>query len=116
KVLDRAGTTELAANLFRVTQTQDKLNEELNRGNKVGDKAASGIHFMVGGKVRQTIKDIGGMLPEDLNPEDENIKDLQKRLKAEDKKFAPAEKPTKLIGSSDNSMEIISEAKPAKKD
>lgn len=115
KILDRAGTTELAANLFRITQTQDKLSEELNKGNKVGDRAASGIHFMVGGKVRQTIKDIGGTLPEDLRPEDENIKDLQKRLKADDKKkLLPAEKPTKLTGGFDANMKKISKANPPK--
>ncbi len=80
KIFDRVGATELAANLFRITQTQDKLNNELEKGNKVGDRAAAHTHFMVGGKVRQTIKDIGGTLPEDLPPETEHIKKLQKRL------------------------------------
>ena len=81
KILDRVGATELAANLFRITQTQDKLSSELVIGNKVGDRAAANTHFMVGGKVRQTIKDIGGTLPEDLPPETENIKKLEKRLR-----------------------------------
>lgn len=80
KIFDRIGATELAANLFRITQTHDKLNSELEKGNKTGDRAAVQMHFMVGGKVRQTIKDIGGTLPEDLPPETEHIKKLQKRL------------------------------------
>lgn len=95
KIFDRVGATELAANLFRITQTQDKLNNELEKGNKVGDRAAAHTHFMVGGKVRQTIKDIGGTLPEDLPPETEHIKKLQKRLE----KDAPAE--NKLKGLKD---------------
>lgn len=80
KILDRAGATELAANLFRITQTQDKLRGELDKGNIVGDRSAANTHFMVGGKVRQTIKDIGGVMPEALPPEDEHIKKLEKRL------------------------------------
>lgn len=80
KLLDRVGATELAANLFRITQTQDKLKSELENGNKMGDQSATRTHFMVGGKVRQTIKDIGGTMPEDLPPETENIKMLEKRL------------------------------------
>lgn len=65
ELLDRAGTTELAANLFRITQTDDKLKKD----NVKGSHEASRTHFMVGGKVRQTIKDIGGTMPEDLSPE-----------------------------------------------
>lgn len=81
KILDRAGATELAANLFRITQTQDKLNGEIEKGTKIGERAATNTHFMVGGKVRQTIKDIGGKTPEELPPEQEHIKNLEKRLK-----------------------------------
>lgn len=80
KILDRAGSTELAANLFRITQTNDRLQNEINSGRKVGEQKANKIHFMVGGKVRQTIKDIGGTLPEDLAPE-VHIKEIEKNLK-----------------------------------
>ena len=73
ELLDRAGTTELAANLFRITQT----DEQIRRDNIKGDDMASKTHFMVGGKVRQTIKDIGGELPENLPPE-KHIKELKK--------------------------------------
>jgi len=72
ELLDRAGTTELAANLFRITQTGEKIKKD----NIHGDFAASQTHFMVGGKVRQTIKDIGGTMPENLPPE-KHIKELK---------------------------------------
>lgn len=76
ELLDRAGTTELAANLFRITQTDEKINKE----NIKGDYYASQAHFMVGGKVRKTIKEIGGTLPENLLPE-KHIKELKSEKK-----------------------------------
>jgi len=76
ELLDRAGSTELAANLFRITQTDEKIKKDKIQG----DRAASQTHFMVGGKVRQTIKDIGGVLPEQLSPE-KHIKEVKKELK-----------------------------------
>ena len=79
KILDRAGTTELAANLFRITQTNDKLQNELASGKTIGEQKADSIHFMIGGKVRQTIKDIGGTMPESLPPE-VHIKEIEKKV------------------------------------
>lgn len=76
ELLDRAGSTELAANLFRITQTEEKLKKD----NIKGQDSASHTHFMVGGKIRQTIKDIGGMLPENLHPE-KHIKEVKKEIK-----------------------------------
>lgn len=76
ELLDRAGTTELAANLFRITQTDEKIIKDNIRGND----QASRVHFMVGGKVRQTIKDIGGTTLENLLPE-KHIKELKKEKK-----------------------------------
>lgn len=76
QLLDRAGSTELAANLFRITQTDEKLKKDKTRG----ESQASQTHFMVGGKVRQTIKDIGGILPELLLPE-KHIKEIKKEVK-----------------------------------
>lgn len=76
ELLDRAGTTELAANLFRITQTEEKIKKD----NIKGDIPASRTHFMVGGKVRQTIKDIGGTTPENLPPE-KHIKELKSEKK-----------------------------------
>ena len=85
KLLDRAGATELAANLFRITQTDEQLKKRLDNGEMIGDRAATNTHFKVGGKVRQTIKDIGGTLPEHLKPE-EDIKKLERRINAEERK------------------------------
>ncbi|MBO3284737.1 DNA damage-inducible protein D [Paenibacillus polymyxa] len=76
KILDHMGTTELAANLFRATQTEDKLR----RDGISGRTAANQTHFEVGKKVRQTIADLGGTMPEDL-PTYESIKKVEKRLK-----------------------------------
>ena len=89
ELLDRAGATELAANLFRITQTDEKLRKDGTRG----DVAAQRTHNMVGGKVRQTIKEIGGELPENLKPE-LHIKEVKKEIKLLEKEsrkaFAPA--------------------------
>ncbi len=76
ELLDRAGTTELAANLFRITQTDEKIKKDSIKG----DSAASQAHFMVGGKVRQTIKDIGGTTPENL-PAERHIRELKNEKK-----------------------------------
>ncbi len=73
-ILDRAGSTELAANLFRITQTDAKMKMD----NVQGQPAADATHFDVGSKVRSTIQQIGGTMPEDL-PAEEHIQDLVKR-------------------------------------
>jgi DNA-damage-inducible protein D len=62
KILDHMGSTELAANLFRATQAEEKLR----RDNVQGKTKANQTHFEVGEKVRQTIKELGGTMPEDL--------------------------------------------------
>lgn len=62
QILDHMGSTELAANLFRATQTEEKLRKE----NIKGKQNANQTHFEIGKKVRQTIKDIGGTMPENL--------------------------------------------------
>jgi DNA-damage-inducible protein D len=72
KILDHMGSTELAANLFRATQTEEKLRREKVRGKT----AANITHQKVGAKVRQTIKELGGTMPEDL-PTAESIKKLE---------------------------------------
>ena len=84
-ILDHMGSTELAANLFRATQTEEKLRRE-NVRNK---NRANAIHQDVGRKVRQTIRELGGTMPEKL-PVAENIKKVEsrekKRLKVEQKR------------------------------
>ena len=77
ELLDRAGSTELAANLFRITQTEDLL---ASNQNIYGDAQASDTHYKVGRKVRKTIEDIGGTPPEILPPE-KNIKTIVSNLK-----------------------------------
>ncbi len=71
-ILDHMGSTELAANLFRATQTEDKLRREKIKGK---DKA-NRTHYEVGQKVRQTIKELGGTMPEDL-PTEDSIKKIE---------------------------------------
>ncbi len=73
-ILDHMGSTELAANLFRATQTEEKLKRE----NIKGKQQANKTHFEVGKKVRQTIKDIGGTMPENL-PVADSIKKLDNK-------------------------------------
>jgi DNA-damage-inducible protein D len=90
QILDHMGSTELAANLFRTTQAEDKLRRE-----KVRSKDhANQIHKEVGQKVRQTIRELGGTMPEHL-PKAESIKKVEsrekKRIKAEDKKPLPGQ-------------------------
>ena len=76
-ILDHMGSTELAANLFRATQTEEKLRRENIRGKE----AASRAHHDVGAKVRQTIKELGGQMPEQL-PAAEDVKKVARRLQA----------------------------------
>ena len=72
-ILDHMGSTELAANLFRATQTEDKLRRE----NIKGKQKANQTHFEVGAKVRKTIRELGGTMPEKL-PTAESIKRLER--------------------------------------
>lgn len=72
-ILDHMGSTELAANLFRATQTEEKLKRE----NIKGKQKANQTHFEVGKKVRKTIQELGGTMPENL-PKAGSIKKLMK--------------------------------------
>ncbi|MCX6716581.1 MAG: DNA damage-inducible protein D [Candidatus Taylorbacteria bacterium] len=76
ELLDRAGSPELAANLFRITQTDEKIKTDKVRGQEKSEKT----HHSVGRKVRKAIKDIGGEMPENL-PIEKNIKNLKKEAK-----------------------------------
>jgi DNA-damage-inducible protein D len=62
QILDHMGSTELAANLFRATQAEEKLR----RDKVVGKTNANRTHYEVGRKVRKTIEELGGTLPERL--------------------------------------------------
>lgn len=74
QILDHMGSTELAANLFRATQTDEKLRRE----NIQGKKEAGDAHYEVGRKVRQTIAELGGTMPEDLPTPNKSIKQIEK--------------------------------------
>lgn len=73
KILDHMGSTELAANLFRATQTEEKLR----RDQVSGKTQANRTHFEVGRKVRQTIQELGGTMPENLPKPEASIQQLE---------------------------------------
>lgn len=75
------GSTELAANLFRTTQTEEKLRREEIKGKA----RANQTHYNVGRKVRQTIKEIGGTMPEELSAAD-SIKKIEGKTKPKELK------------------------------
>ena len=68
------GSTELAANLFRATQTDEKLRRENIRGKQ----AACDTHYAVGKKVRDTIEELGGTMPEDLPTPSKSVKQIER--------------------------------------
>lgn len=83
KILDNMGSTELAANLFRATQAEEKLRRE-----SIKDKNnANKTHFEVGKKVRQTIEELGGTMPEKLPTPEEDLKKIERRAKSAEKKM-----------------------------
>ena len=82
KILDHMGSTELAANLLRATQTEKKLRRERVRGKQKANQP----HFEVGKKVRQTIADLDGTMPEALPTLEAGIQQLEKGKKKLEKK------------------------------
>lgn len=72
-ILDHMGSTELAANLFRATQTEEKLR----RDNIQGKIEANRTHYEVGAKVRKTIKELGGTMPENLPTPEKSIRQIE---------------------------------------
>lgn len=82
KILDHMGSTELAANLFRATQTEEKLKRENVQGKREANKA----HYEVGEKVRATIKELGGTMPEALPTPAQSVKQIESAKKKLDGK------------------------------
>ena len=74
EILDNMGSEELAANLFRITQTESKLKKD----NVCGEGNAIDTHYEVGKEVRNTIERLGGTMPEDLPTPDKSLKELEK--------------------------------------
>lgn len=87
KILDFMGSEELAANLFRITQTEAKLKREHVKNKE----RANQTHYTVGKTVRKAIEDIGGTMPEDLPTPEKSIKEVEKeqlkKLKNSNKKL-----------------------------
>ena len=80
-ILDNMGSDELIANLFRISQTEQKLK----RDNIQGEKEAKETHFKVGKEVRNTIKRLGGTMPEDLPTPKKSLKELEKEKTRQEK-------------------------------
>jgi DNA-damage-inducible protein D len=74
KILDFMGSTELIANLFRISQTEEKLKKD----NATSANAANEIHFIVGREVRGTIERVGGTMPENLPLPSKSISSVEK--------------------------------------
>ena len=78
-ILDNMGSVELGANIFRITQTEALLEKQ----EQPNEKIATNTHYKVGAAVRDTIKKLGGTMPEDLPTPEKSLKELEK----EDIKF-----------------------------
>ena len=76
-ILDNMGSDELIANLFRISQTEQKLKNE----NIKIEKEANETHYEVGKEIRNTIKKLGGTMPENLPTPDKSLKELEKESK-----------------------------------
>ena len=80
-ILDNMGSDELIANLFRISQTEQKLK----RDNIQGESKAKETHYEVGQEVRNTIKRLGGVMPEDLPTPKKSLKELEKEKSKQEK-------------------------------
>ena len=76
-ILDNMGSEELAANLFRITQTEAKLKKD----NIEGESEANKTHYNIGKNIREVIAKNGGTMPEDLPAPDKSLKELEKETK-----------------------------------
>ena len=94
EILDYMGSDELAANIFRASQTKQKLEREQIQGKEKANRT----HFEVGKKVRQTIEELGGTLPEDLPTPAESIQQLQRK---EQKQLQDRSQPSLFDASED---------------
>ena len=88
KILDFMGSTELIANLFRISQTEEKLRKD----NIIGAEKATSTHYAVGREVRKAIEKIGGTMPEDLPTPEKSIQQIEKEQMERLKKKAKAGK------------------------
>ena len=98
-ILDFMGSDELAANIFRASQTKQKLEREQIKGKGKANTA----HYQVGKKIRQTIKELGGTLPEALPTPAESIQQLQQKERKRLKKSAKGQPDQPLFDETDPS-------------
>ena len=77
-ILDNMGSTELAANLFRITQTEEKIKND----NIKGESKANKTHYRIGKNIRDVIKKNGGTMPEDLPTPKKSLKELEKEKRS----------------------------------
>jgi DNA-damage-inducible protein D len=89
KILDFMGSEELAANLFRITQTESKMRRE----DIMGAEAANATHYKVGKEVRATIQRVGGVMPENLPTPEKSISEIERE---EIRKLKKSKKPLML--------------------
>lgn len=94
KILDYMGSEELGANIFRATQTDAKIRREGIRGKEKANRT----HYQVGKKVRQTIQELGGTMPEDLPTPEKSIQELQHE---EQKRIEQRQQPSLFDTSED---------------
>ncbi len=73
-ILDNMGSDELIANLFRISQTEQKLKKD----NIKGEQKANEVHFNIGRNIREVIAKNGGTMPEDLSTPKKSLKELEK--------------------------------------
>ena len=76
-ILDNMGSEELAANLFRITQTESKLK----RDNISSENDANETHYNIGKNIREVIAKNGGTMPENLPTPEKSLKELEKENK-----------------------------------
>lgn len=106
QLMDRMGTTELAANQFRMTQTRDKLARERIQDQQLAIEA----HGQVGKEVRDAIKRIGGTLPEKLPPA-EHIKNVKKRIASVPPRLQLEDKDAKGLAGDEGSKQGTNETR-----
>lgn len=76
-ILDNMGSDELIINLFRISQTEQKLRKD----NIQSEMDANKTHYEVGSKIRNTIKELGGTMPEDFSKPQKSLKQIEKENK-----------------------------------
>ena len=76
-ILDNMGSDELIANLFRISQTEQKIKND----NVVGEENANKTHYQIGKNIREVIAKNGGTMPENLPTPEKSLKELQKNSK-----------------------------------